>query len=246
MDVSRRHLIGASAAGTAGALALARDAARARTADLDARARCRPLRPASRQPRRPDPSLQPPSMRPRARGRRCAAPGRYRAGNLAAGRRTAHRRARRDPARSDRRSLAHLRAKAPAASSSGLTLDGGGPLADTRGLVHASDLSRDADRRLRDRGLRRPRHPLRRGRRRGQRQHAHRHRRRRDPVLQRGRTADRPQHHHRGRQQRHPDHPLGNRRRRHHGDRQPHREHATVPAAPASTATPSTRSAPAT
>ena len=67
MDLNRRHLIGASVTGVAGALAMSPDAARAAPLTSAAWARCHAIRRPARQPGRTDPGLAARHRRERAR-----------------------------------------------------------------------------------------------------------------------------------------------------------------------------------
>ena len=139
MDLNRRHLIGASTAGIAGALAMPADAARAAplTSLLGRDATQYGVRPGSS--RGPDPRAPARDRRGRARADAAGAATRHLPHRIAAAAewRATDRRARRDKTHLHRRGLSDPERRSDSIGLTGLTFDGGGiPLPTRRGLIH--------------------------------------------------------------------------------------------------------------
>ena len=249
MDINRRHLIGASAAGVAGALAMSPDAARAAplTSTLGRDVTQYGVRPGS-----PDDQTRETATRDRRGRTRASAAG-------AAARRLSHRhaapferhatgrRARRDQTHLHRRRLdAAGRRRRPCRPDRHHLRRRRHSAAERRGLVHCLG-GRDV--RIADCEIiwqRRQRHLARTGLRRHLRQYLQEDRDHGGGVVRRARPDRVAQHHHRHQRQRHRDPAHGDRRRRHaRRSTTASRTSRPAPAAPANTATPSTPSAPA-
>ncbi len=228
MDVNRRHLIGASAVGVAGALAMSPDAARAAplTSALGRDATQYGVRPGS-----PDDQTKILQRAiddaARAQAPLALPPGVYRTGLLRLQNGT---------------QLVGVRGATRLVFTGGASMlqgEGAGhvgprrPHAGRRRHRAASAArpralprrTRHPDRRLRDFRQRRQRHLVREHLRRRQRQHHHRDRLHRHRLVRRAGPAGVAQHHYRHQRQRHRDPAHRARRRRHAGARQPHRGH---------------------
>ena len=232
MDLNRRHLIGASAAGVAGALAMSPDAARAAplTSALGRDATQYGVRPGS-----PDDQTRALQRAideaARAQVPLALPPGVYRTGMLRpAERHATGRRARRDQARLHRRRLdASGRRRRQHRPHRHHARRRRHPAADAARPGALPRRPRHPHHRLRDHRQRRQRHLARAGLRRRQRQHHHQHRGDRDRLVRRA-GPDRLAQHHSGHQrQRHRNPAHRDRRRRHAGARQPHRGHQGRP-----------------
>ena len=248
MDVNRRHLIGASAAGIAGALAISQTPRAPRRWPPRSAATPRNMASGPAAPTtRPGPCSAR-STRPRARKCRWRCrPASTAPGCCACKRHATDRRARRDQARLQRRRLdvsgrrrrqhrphrPHARRRRH--SAAGAARPGALPRRP-----------RHPHHRLRDRRQRRQRHLARAGLRRHQRQHHHQHRGHRGGLVRRAGPDGLAQHDFRHQRQRHRDPAHRDRRRRHAGrSTTASRTSRPAPAAPGNTATPSTPFAPA-
>ena len=232
MDVNRRHLIGASAAGMAGALAMPPDAARAAplTSALGRDATQYGVRPGS-----PDDQTRALQRAideaARAQVPLALPPGIYRTGLLRLQNGT---------------QLIGVRGATKLIFTGGASMLSGRRRQQHRPCQHharrrrhpAADAARPGalprrtrhpHHRLRDNRQRRQRHLVRERFRRHQRQHHHQHRRHRHRLVRRAGPAGFAQHHCRHQRQRHRNPAHRDRRRRHAGARQPHRGHQGRP-----------------